>query len=61
MVVEGISDTMELMVAIIQIPIKGNALGTTKSGIIPRLNKKMISIYKIHLPWPMRIIVINVV
>ena len=45
-VVEGIYDTMELMVIITQIPIKGKPLRTTRSGIIPRL---------------MRIIVIDVV
>ena len=35
-VMEGIFDTMELMVVIIQIPKKGKSRGTTKSGIIPR-------------------------
>ena len=36
MVVKGISDTIELMVVIIQIPKKGKPDGTTRSGIIPR-------------------------
>ena len=36
MVVEGISNTMELMVVIIQIPKKGKPHRTTISGLIPR-------------------------
>ena len=36
MVVEGIFDTMELMVVIIQIIRNGKPHGTTKSGIIAR-------------------------
>ena len=36
MVVEGIFDTIELMVVIIQIPRKGKPYGTTRSGIISR-------------------------
>ena len=36
-VVEGILDTMELMVIIL--PIKGKLQCTTRSGIIPRQNK----------------------
>ena len=36
MVVERISNTMELMVVIIQIHRKGKPHGTTRSGIIPR-------------------------
>ena len=35
-VMEGIFDTMELMVVIIQIPKKGKPHGTTKSVIILR-------------------------
>ena len=35
-VMEGILDTMELMVVIIQIPKKGKPHGTTRSGIILR-------------------------
>ena len=61
MVMEEIFDTMELMIVIIQIPGKIKPSRTTRSGIIPRLNKKMGSIYKIHLPRPMKIIVIDVV
>ena len=34
--VEGIFDTMVLMIVIIQIPKKGKPHGTTRSGIIPR-------------------------
>ena len=49
LVVEGIFDTMELMVVIIQIPRKGKPHATIKSGIIPRGNKKIGSINKIHL------------
>ena len=60
-VVEGIFDTMELMVVIIQIPKKGKPHGTTRSEIIPRSNKKLRSIYKIHLVRPMKIIAIDVV
>ena len=57
-VVEGILDTMELMVIIL--PIKGKLQYTTRSGIIPRQNK-MRSMHRIRLPRAMRIHVIDVV
>ena len=57
-VVEGILDTMELMVIIL--PIKGKLQCTTRSGIIPRQNK-MRSMRKIRLPRTMRIHVMDVV
>ena len=57
-VVEGILDTMELMVIIL--PIKGKLQCTTRSGIIPRQNK-MRSMCRIHLLRAMRIHEIDVV
>ena len=57
-VVEGILDTMELMVIIL--PIKGKLQYTTKSGIIPRQNK-MRSMHKIRLSRAMRLHAIDVV
>ena len=57
-VMEGILDTMELMVIIL--PIKGKFQCTTISGIIPRQNK-MRSMRRIRLPRAMRIHAINVV
>ena len=57
-VVEGILDTMELMVIIL--PIKGKLQCTTISGIILRQNK-MRNMRRIRLPRAMRIHVIDVV
>ena len=57
-VVEGIFDTMELMVIIL--PINGILQCTTISGIIPRQNK-MRSMRKIRLPRAMRIHATDVV
>ena len=58
MVVEGILDTMELMVIIL--PIKRKIQYTTRSGIIPRQNK-MRSMHRIRLPRAMRIHATDVV
>ena len=60
-VVEGIPDTMVIMVIIPQILIKIKPHYTTKSQVIQRQNKKMGSVYKINLPRTMKIIVIDVV
>ena len=49
--VEGIFYTIELMVVIIQIPKKKNHMEPLE----------VVSIYKIHIPRPMRIIVIDVI
>ena len=57
-VVEGILDTMELMVIIL--PIKGKLQCTTRSEIIPMQNK-MRSMRRICLPRSMRIHAIDVV
>ena len=57
-VVEGILNTMELMVIIL--PIKGKLQCTIESGIIPRQNK-IRSMCRMHLPRAMRIHVIDVV
>ena len=51
-VVEGILDTVELMVIIL--PIKGKLQCTIRNVIIPRQNK-MRSIHRIRLPRAMRI------
>ena len=61
MVVEEIPGTMVLMVIIHQILRKGKSHCTIRSGIIPRQNKKMGSVYKINLLKTMRIIVIDVI
>ena len=57
-VMEGILDTMELMVIIL--PTKGKLQCTTRSGIIPMQNK-MRSIRRIRLPRAMIIHAIDVV
>ena len=59
-VVEGIPNTMVLMVIIPQNLKKRKPHYTTRSGVL-RQNKKMGSVYKINLPRLMGIIVINVV
>ena len=60
-VMEGILDTMVLMVVIPQILIKRKPHCTIKSGVILRQNKKMGSVDKINLPRIMGTIVIDVV
>ena len=60
-VIEGIPNTMVLMVVNPQILIKRKPHYTTRSGVILRQNKKMGSVYKINLPRLMGIIVKNVV
>ena len=57
-VMEGILDTMELMVIIL--PIKGKLRCTTRNGKIPRQNK-MRSMRRIRVPRAMRIHAIDVV
>ena len=61
MIVEGIPNTMVLMVVNPQILIKRKPHYTTRSGVILRQNKKMGSVYKINLPRTMRVIAIDVV
>ena len=61
MVLEGILNTMVLVVIIPQILKKRKPRCITRSGEILRQNKKMWSVYKINLPRTMRIIVIDVV
>ena len=60
-VMEGIPDTMVLMVVIPQILTKIKSHCTIRSGVILRQNKKMVSVYKINLPRTMGTIVIDVV
>ena len=60
-VMEGILDTMVLMVVIPQILIKRKPYCTIKSGVILRQNKKMGSVDEINLPRTMGTIVIDVV
>ena len=59
-VVEGILDTMVIMVIIPQILKTGKSHCTTRSRVL-RQNKKMGSVYKINLPRTMRVIAIDVV
>ena len=61
MIVEGIPNTMVLMVVNPQILIKRKPRYTTRSGVILRQNKKMGSVYKINLLRTMRVIAIDVV
>ena len=61
MIVEGIPNTMVLMVVNPQILIKRKPHYTTRSGVILRQSKKMGSVYKINLPRTMRVIAIDVV